>query len=42
MNTKTILVNTASPEKARSKVLIIYTGGTFVIKMVCLFLLTSG
>lgn len=29
MNTKTILVNTASPEKARSKVLIIYTGGTF-------------
>jgi L-asparaginase len=29
MNTKTIQVNTASPEKARSKVLIIYTGGTF-------------
>lgn len=29
MNTKTILVNTASPDKARSKVLIIYTGGTF-------------
>lgn len=29
MNTQTILVNTASPEKARSKVLIIYTGGTF-------------
>src|SRR5690606_3782563 len=29
MNTKTILVNTASPEKARSKILIIYTGGTF-------------
>lgn len=29
MRTKTILVNTASPEKARSKVLIIYTGGTF-------------
>jgi L-asparaginase len=29
MNTKTILVNTASYEKARSKVLIIYTGGTF-------------
>lgn len=29
MKTKTILVNTASPDKARSKVLIIYTGGTF-------------
>ncbi len=29
MNIKTILVNTASPDKARSKVLIIYTGGTF-------------
>jgi len=29
MNTKTIQVNTASPVKARSKVLIIYTGGTF-------------
>lgn len=29
MNTKTIQVNTATPEKARSKVLIIYTGGTF-------------
>ena len=29
MSTKTILVNTASPDKARSKVLIIYTGGTF-------------
>jgi len=29
MRTKTILVNTASPDKARSKVLIIYTGGTF-------------
>ncbi len=29
MSTKTILVNTALPEKARSKVLIIYTGGTF-------------
>jgi len=29
MNTRTIQVNTASPEKARSKVLIIYTGGTF-------------
>lgn len=29
MNTKTISVNTASPDKARSKVLIIYTGGTF-------------
>lgn len=29
MNTKTILINTALPGKARSKVLIIYTGGTF-------------
>ena len=29
MNTKTILVNTATNEKARRKVLIIYTGGTF-------------
>jgi L-asparaginase len=29
MNTKTILVNTASYEKPRSKILIIYTGGTF-------------
>jgi L-asparaginase len=29
MNTRTILVHTASHEKARSKVLIIYTGGTF-------------
>lgn len=29
MNTKTIKINTASPDKARSKVLIIYTGGTF-------------
>jgi L-asparaginase len=29
MNTKTILVSTGSKEKLRSKVLIIYTGGTF-------------
>ena len=29
MNTKTILVNTATNDKARRKVLIIYTGGTF-------------
>jgi len=29
MNTKTILVSTATNEKVRSKVLIIYTGGTF-------------
>lgn len=29
MNTKTILVNTSSSEKVKSKILIVYTGGTF-------------
>ncbi len=29
MKTKTILVNTSSTEKAKSKILIVYTGGTF-------------
>jgi L-asparaginase len=29
MNTKTILVNTSSSEKAKSKILVVYTGGTF-------------
>src|SRR6187551_2997674 len=29
MNLKKISINAASPEKARSRILIIYTGGTF-------------
>jgi len=29
MNLKTIQINTALPGKARSRILIIYTGGTF-------------